>query len=163
MNSPQKTSDLTAVANAIRSHDRFLLVTHENPDGDALGSILALKLALDQLGKDSVMYLYGDAPLPVEYSFMPLAELRRRLPDDWRERVLIAVDCANETRIGPEPEPLDGAPLVLDLHHHHDNTRFGQINLIAPNASPTGQVLRDVFADLGVELTRAIAEDLHIP
>jgi len=72
MSSPQKTSEVAAVADAIRSHDRFLLVTHENPDGDALGSILALKLALDQLGKDSVMYLYGDAPLPAEYSFMPL-------------------------------------------------------------------------------------------
>jgi len=162
MNSPQKTSELTAVANAIRSHDRFLLVTHENPDGDALGSILALKLALDQLGKDSVMYLYGEAPLPVEYSFMPLAELRRRLPDDWRERVLIAVDCANESRIGPEPEPLEGAPLALDIDHHHDNTRFGQLNLIVPNASSTGEVLRDVFAELGVELTPEIAEPLYI-
>src|SRR5437588_3129241 len=162
MNSPQKTSEVAAVGDAIRSHDRFLLVTHENPDGDALGSILALKLALDQLGKDTVMYLYGDAPLPVEYSFMPLAELRRLLPDDWRERVLIAVDCANETRIGPEPEPLEGAPLVLDIDHHHDNTRFGRINLIVPNASSTGEVLRDVFAELGVELTPEIAEPLYI-
>src|SRR3954451_3695009 len=162
MSSPQTTSEVAAVADAIRSHDRFLLVTHENPDGDALGSILALKLALDQLGKDSVMYLYGDAPLPVEYSFMPLAELRRRLPDDWRERVMVAVDCANETRIGPEPEPLEGAPLVIDIDHHHDNTRFGQINLIVPNASSTGEVLRDVFAALGVELTPEIAETLYI-
>jgi phosphoesterase RecJ-like protein len=162
MSSPQTTSEVAAVADAIRSHDRFLLVTHENPDGDALGSILALKLALDQLGKDSVMYLYGDAPLPVEYSFMPLAELRRRLPDDWRERVLITVDCANETRIGPEPEPLEGAPLVVDIDHHHDNSRFGQINLIVPNASSTGEVLRDVFAELGVELTPEIAEALYI-
>jgi hypothetical protein len=135
MSSPQTTSDVTAVADAIRSHDRFLIVTHENPDGDALGSILAMKLALDQLGKDSVMYLYGDAPLPAEYSFMPLAELRRRLPDDWRERVLLALDCANESRIGPEPEPLQGAPLVVDIDHHHDNSRFGAVNLIVPKAS----------------------------
>src|SRR6266567_4945244 len=162
MSSPQKTSEVAAVADAIRSHERFLLVTHENPDGDALGSILALKLALDQLGKDSVMYLYGDAPLPAEYSFMPLAELRRRLPDDWRDRVLVAVDCANESRIGPQPEPLSGAPLVLDIDHHHDNSRFGQVNLIVPNASSTGEVLRDVFAELGVELTPDLAEPLYI-
>src|SRR6476619_7860763 len=120
MSSPQtqQTSDLQAVADALRSHDRFLLVTHENPDGDALGSLLATKLALDQLGKDSIMYLYGDAPLPAEYSFMPLAELRRQLPDDWRERVLIAVACANESRLGPDPEPLAGAPLVIDIDNH---------------------------------------------
>ena len=162
MNSPQKTSDVAAVADAIRSHDRFLLVTHENPDGDALGSIIATKLALDQLGKDSVMYLYGDAPLPTEYSFMPLADLRRRLPDDWRERVLIALDCANESRLGPDPEPLAGAPLVIDIDHHHDNSRFGGVNLIDPKASSTGEVLRDVFAVLGVELTPDIAEALYI-
>ena len=162
MSSPQTTSELAAVADAIRSHDRFLIVTHENPDGDALGSILAMKLALDQLGKDSVMYLYGDAPLPAEYSFMPLAELRRRLPDDWRERVLLALDCANESRIGPDPEPLEGAPLVVDIDHHHDNSRFGAVNLIVPNASSTGEVLRDVFAELGVEITPEIAEALYI-
>jgi bifunctional oligoribonuclease and PAP phosphatase NrnA len=162
MSSPQTTSDIEAVADAIRSHDRFLLVTHENPDGDALGSILATKLALDQLGKDAVMYLYGNAPLPAEYRFMELDELHRTLPDDWRERALVAVDCANESRLGPDPEPLAGAPLTIDIDHHHDNTRFGAINLVVPNASSTGEVLRDVFAALGVELTPEIAEALYI-
>src|SRR5919205_4093219 len=162
MSSPQTTSEVEAVADAIRAHDRFLLVTHENPDGDALGSTLALKLALAAIGKDAVMYLYGDAPLPAEYSFMPLADLRRELPADWRERVLVAVDCANESRIGPVPELLDEAPLVLDVDHHHDNSRFGDVNLIVPDASSTGEVLRDLFAELGVELTPEIAEALYI-
>ncbi len=153
---------MRAVADAIRSHDRFLLVTHENPDGDALGSILATKLALDQLGKDAVMYLYGTAPLPAEYQFMELGELRRDLPDDWRERVLVALDCANESRIGPDPEPLNGAPLVVDIDHHHDNTRFGQINLVVADASSTGEVLRDVFAALDIALTPELAEALYI-
>src|ERR687886_661569 len=98
MSSPQTTSDLKPVAEALREHDRFLLVTHENPDGDALGSLLAMKLALDQLGKDSEMYLYGDAPLPREYAFMPLEGLRREPPADASERVLVALDCANEQR-----------------------------------------------------------------
>ena len=72
MNSPQTTaSDLTAVADANRGHDRFVITTHENPDGDALGSLLATKLAIQQLGKDGVMVLFGDAPLPGEYGFMP--------------------------------------------------------------------------------------------
>jgi phosphoesterase RecJ-like protein len=162
MSSPQTTSEIKAVADAIRSRDRFLLVTHENPDGDALGSILATKLALDELGKDTVMYLYGDAPLPAEYSFMPLAELRRTLPEDWRERVLLALDCANESRLGHGPELLAEAPLVIDIDHHHDNSRFGNLNLIMPNASSTGEVLRDLFAELGIELTPDIAEALYI-
>src|SRR5919197_822316 len=162
MSSPQTTtSELQAVADAIRGHERFLLTTHENPDGDALGSLLATKLAFDQLGKDSVMVLHSDAPLPGEYAFMPLAELRRRWPDDVSERVLIALDCANESRIG-DPEILGRVPLTIDLDHHHDNTRFGDVNLIVAEASSTGEVLRDLFRDLDVELTPDIAEALYI-
>src|SRR2546421_1415004 len=162
MSSPQTTaSELAAVADAIREHDRFVLTTHENPDGDALGSLLAANLALEQLGKDTVMVLHGDAPLPAEYGFMPLGELQRRWPDDVAERVLLAVDCANESRIA-DPEILGRVPLSVDLDHHHDNSRFGRINLIDAQASSTGEVLRDVFRELGVQLTPEIAEPLYI-
>src|ERR671930_1665886 len=162
MSWPQTTaSELSAVADAIREHDRFLLTTHENPDGDALGSLLATKLAFDQLGKDTVMVLHGDAPLPGEYRFMPLAELQRRWPDDVSERVLFALDCANESRIA-DPEVLGRVPLSIDLDHHHDNSRFGDLNLIVSDASSTGEVLRDLFRELDVELTPDIAEALYI-
>jgi phosphoesterase RecJ-like protein len=155
------TSDLAAVADALRSHERFAVTTHENPDGDALGSLLATHLALGQLGKDSVMVLATDAPLPGEYGFMELDGLRRSWPDDLAGRVLVCVDCAQETRIA-HPEALDAAPLVIDIDHHHDNTRFGAVNLVVADASSTGEVLRDVFAELGVELTPQIAEALWI-
>ena len=165
MSSPQTTTittDLARAAEAIRGAERFLVTTHENPDGDALGSMLALKLALDQLGKDSKMYLAGDAPLPAEYGFMPLENLERRLPADASGRVLLAVDCANESRLGPDPEVLQLAPQVLDLDHHHDNTRFGDVNVIDSSASSTGELLRDLFDVLEVELTPEIAEALYI-
>jgi len=97
-----QTTDLKAIADALRRHDRFLVVTHENPDGDALGSLLAATLALRQLGKDAVMYQPGDTPLPAEYAFMPLDDLVREPPADAAERVLLAVDCAKDDRIGDE-------------------------------------------------------------
>src|SRR4051812_36042926 len=106
MSSPA-TSELNAVVEAIRGHDRFLLVTHENPDGDAFGSILGMQHALEQLGKDSVMFLAGTMTLPQEYSFMKLEELRRDLPDDADARVLVALDCANAKRTGLEPEAFE--------------------------------------------------------
>jgi phosphoesterase RecJ-like protein len=164
MSSPQTTTtaELQAVADAIRSHDRFLVTTHENPDGDALGSLLATKLALDELGKDSVMYLAGEAPLPREYSWMPLDDLRRKVPDDAATRVLLALDCANESRLGPDPEVLHSAPLVVNVDHHHDNSRFGAVNLVVADASSTGEIVRDLLDELGVELTPEIAEALYI-
>src|SRR4029077_5218676 len=156
-----QTTDLKGIADALREHDRFLVVTHENPDGDALGSLLAATLALRQLGKDVVMYHAGETPLPREYAFMPLSELARERPADASERVLLAVDCAKEDRIGDEGV-LGLAPLVLNVDHHHDNTRFGDLNLIVAAASSPGEVLRDVFAELGVELTPERAEPLYI-
>jgi phosphoesterase RecJ-like protein len=93
---------------------------------------------------------------------MPLDELRRTLPDDSTERVVLAVDCANESRLGPDPEVLHQAPFTIDVDHHHDNTRFGDVNLIVADASSTSEVLRDVFAELGVVLTPEIAEALYI-
>ena len=166
MSSSQTTTtqqaDLDAVVEALRSHDRFLVTTHENPDGDALGSLLAMTLGLRQLGKDVYMYLAGHAPLPGEYTFMPLDELRRTLPEEADERVLLAVDCANESRLGPDPEILHQSPFTIDIDHHHDNTRFGDVNLIVPDASSTAEVLRDVFTELGIVVTPEIAEALYI-
>jgi phosphoesterase RecJ-like protein len=163
MSSPQTTtSDLGAVAAALREHDRFLVTTHENPDGDALGSLLATTLMLEDLGKDAVMYLYGDAPIPTEYQFMELERLTRAFPEDAAERVLVAVDCANEDRIGHDLDLVRGAPLTINIDHHHDNTRFGELNLIVSGASSTGEVLRDVLQELDLPLTPEIAEALYI-
>src|SRR6266542_3526112 len=163
--SPAQTTnraDLERVVEALRSNERFLVTTHENPDGDALGSLLATTLGLRQLGKDAFMYLAPPAPLPREYGFMPLQELSRALPPDAGDRVLVAVDCANESRIGPDPALLAAAQFTIDIDHHHDNTRFGDANLIVSDASSTGEVVRDVFRELGVALTPEIAEALYI-
>ena len=158
-----KTDDMAAVAAALRENERFLVVSHENPDGDALGSLLAMHLALRQLGKDSVMFLSGpERPLPAEYKFMQLDGILREPPSDHAERVLVAVDCAKEERLGPDPSVLELAPLVLDIDHHHDNTLFGKVNLIVPDASSTGEILSDVLSELGVEITPDIAEPLYV-
>jgi len=162
MSSPQTTSELLTVADALRAHDRFLVTTHENPDGDALGSLLATTLALRQLGKDAVMYLAGEAPVAREYAFMPFGELLRTLPADIGDRVLVAVDCAKADRIQPDPAAVLRAKLTIDIDHHHDNSRFGDINLIVADASSTGEVMRDVFRELNVTITPEIAEALWI-
>jgi bifunctional oligoribonuclease and PAP phosphatase NrnA len=157
-----QTSDMNAVIEALRLHDRFLVTSHENPDGDALGSLLAMHLALLELGKDSVMVLAGTAPLPGEYGFLEVADhgLLREAPADRLDRALVAVDCAQETRL--TDACLLEAAVVVNVDHHHDNTRFGTANLVVAEASSTAEVLADVFAELGVVLTPAIAEALYV-
>lgn len=156
------TSDLAAVVEAIRRHDRFVVTSHENPDGDALGSLLATHLALTSLGKDSVMVLGGHAPIPGEYGFLGLDGhgLARSAPLDVGERVLVSVDCAQESRIAAGG--LHGAALLtVNIDHHHDNTRFGAVDLVVDDASSTGELLADVFVELGVPLSPALAEALY--
>jgi phosphoesterase RecJ-like protein len=157
-----QTSDLQAVVDVLRTHDRFAVVSHENPDGDALGSLLGASLGLRELGKDVVMYLAGSAPLPAEYRFLDLDDVTRELPPDIDERVLLAVDCANERRIAESPEAVERAAFVVDVDHHHDNSRFGDVNLVVPEASSTAEVVRDILRELEVELTPVIAEALYV-
>jgi phosphoesterase RecJ-like protein len=161
-NTERMDSDVKAVADAIRSNDRFLVVTHENPDGDALGSMLGTALGLRALRKDVVMYLSGSAPTPAEYRFLDLTDVRRELPDDLEERVLLAVDCANERRIGETNTGVDRAKLVVNVDHHHDNSEFGDVNLIVAAASSTSEIVRDVFGALDVALTPEIAAALYV-
>jgi len=160
-----RTEDMHAVVAALRENERFVVTSHEAPDGDALGSLLGMGLALEQLGKDVVMFLGGEAPLPGEYRFLDLEGaqgLRRQRPLDFAERVLVAVDCASAGRVGAEPGLVEKAPFTINVDHHHDNPRFGDVDLVVPDASSTGEVLADVFRELGVRLTPEIAEALYI-
>jgi phosphoesterase RecJ-like protein len=156
-----QTTDLAAVVDALRSHDRFLVTTHENPDGDALGSLLAMTLALRSLGKDAEMIIGPAERLPGEYAFMPLDDLLREAPADAAERVLLCLDCASEHRLTAEGLR-ETAPLVVDVDHHHDNTRFGHVNLVVPDASSTSEIVADLLRELGVEITPEMAEALYI-
>jgi phosphoesterase RecJ-like protein len=157
-------ADMQAVAAALRDNERFVVTSHEAPDGDALGSLLGTALALRELGKDVVMFLGGPAPLPGEYRFLDLESrgLRRERPDDMGERVLVAVDCASAGRVGAEPGVVEAAPFTVNIDHHHDNPRFGDVNLIVPDASSTGEVLADLCGELGVAVTPEIAEALYV-
>ncbi len=154
-------SDLEQVTAEIREGERFLLTTHENPDGDALGSLLAMHLILESLGKDSVMFLGAkEFPLPVEYRFMPLEEVFHEPPADMADRVVIFLDCGNIDRM--PMDFLNDGEKVLNIDHHHDNTRFGSVNLVDVDASSTAAIVFDLAALLGVDLTPEIASALYV-
>ena len=156
------TSDLDLVAGEIRAGDRFILTTHENPDGDALGSLLATHRILEALGKDSVMFLAAkEFPLPVEYQFLPLEEVFHEPPADISDRIVVFLDCGNIDRM-PVDFLKNGDNKVINVDHHHDNTRFGTINLIDVDASCTAEIVYDLAGLLGVELTPEIANALYV-
>jgi phosphoesterase RecJ-like protein len=142
--------------------ERFLVVTHENPDGDALGSLIAMQEILDALGKDSVMFIdAAEFPLPHEYRFLPLPGLVTTPPDDLAERTILFLDCGNLDR-GPGDALESPGSRIVNIDHHHDNTRFGSINLVVPDASCTAEIVWDLMHAVGVPFTITIAEALYV-
>ncbi|HYH62287.1 MAG TPA: bifunctional oligoribonuclease/PAP phosphatase NrnA [Solirubrobacterales bacterium] len=160
--STQTSENLTAVADAIAGRDRFLLTTHEGPDGDALGSLLAMHRILGQLGKDSVMFLAAkEFPLPLEYRFLPLTDVFHEPPADVQDRTLLFLDCGNIDRMPVDFLQRDGTD-IINIDHHHDNTLFGGVNHVDTGASSTAEIIWRLAKEVGAEFTEEIAVALYV-
>jgi len=156
------TSDLERVGAELRSRDRFLLTAHEGPDGDALGSLLGLHKVLTQLGKDSVMFMAAkEFPLPIEYRFLPLEEVFHEPPADMADRTVVFLDCGNIDRM-PVEWLTAGGNDIINIDHHHDNTCFGDFNLVEVGASCTAEIVYDLALLLGARITPEIAAALYV-
>ena len=155
-------TEIDQVVEELRGADKFLLTTHENPDGDALGSLLGMHGVLTQLGKDALMYLSPDEfPLPHEYRDMENRDIVGAPPADMDERVAVFLDCGNIDRMPVDFLQRDGIH-ILNIDHHHDNTRFGTANLVDPVASCTAEIVWRLAKELGAELTTEIARALYV-
>ena len=150
------------VIREIRGADRFVLVTHENPDGDAVGSLVAMNEILGHLGKDSMIFMSADEfPLPYEYRFFLLEGIVGVVPDDVEQRTIIFLDCGNIDRNPADLLKRQGGE-ILNIDHHHDNTCFGTVNHVVPEASCTAEIVWDLMQGLGVPPTLPVAEALYV-
>jgi phosphoesterase RecJ-like protein len=146
----------------LRRASKFVVLSHEHPDGDALGSLIAMQEILTDLGKDSLMFIDPqEFPLPHEYCFLPLPKLIDAPPDDVEKRTIVFLDCGNVERTPAEAFQRPGAHIV-NIDHHHDNTCFGTINHVLPEASCTAEILWDLMHGLEVTPTATIAEALYV-
>ncbi|HEX4760760.1 MAG TPA: bifunctional oligoribonuclease/PAP phosphatase NrnA [Thermoleophilaceae bacterium] len=155
-------TDLDQVVVELRQAEKLLLTTHENPDGDALGSLLATHQILKLLGKDALMFMAADEfPLPHEYRQMDFNGVLNDPPEDVSERTVVFLDCGNIDRMPVDFLQQDNLH-ILNIDHHHDNTRFGTVNLVVPNASCTAEIVFRIAKELGVEITPEIGEALYV-
>jgi phosphoesterase RecJ-like protein len=154
-----------AVLGDLRAADKLIVVTHEHPDGDALGSLVAMQTLLTSIGKDSLMFIAtDDLPLPYEYRFLALDGLVTDAPSDLEERAIVFLDCGSITR-NPAAQalrPKDGFAQILNIDHHHDNTRFGTTNYVDPGSSCTAELIWDLVREFDVEMTPRIADALYV-
>ena len=150
------------VLRQLRSVDKLIVVSHENPDGDALGSLIAMQGILADQGRDSLMFIdSSEFPLPQEYRWFELSGLVSSPPEDLEERTIVFLDCGNLERNPAEAFRRPGAH-IINIDHHHDNTLFGTVNYVLPEASCTAEIVWDLMHGLGVTPTVNIAEALYV-
>jgi phosphoesterase RecJ-like protein len=155
-------SDREQVLDELRSAEKLIVVTHENPDGDALGSLVAMRAILTATGKDCIAFISErDLPLPQEYHFLDLDGALSEPPEDLEQRTIVFVDCGNLERNPAEALQRPGMR-IIDIDHHHDNTRFGTVNLVVPEASCSAEIVWDLMHGLGVTPSLATAEALYV-
>jgi phosphoesterase RecJ-like protein len=141
----------------IEREKRFFIATHINPEGDALGSSLALAFALESMGKEAIVY--DRDPVPESYRFLPgherfttsLSPLAAGVP-------LVLVDCNEPGRAGIDSTPISFSAVI---DHHETEKEFGQIKWVVPGAAATGVMVFALLKKLGVEVTRDMATNLY--
>jgi phosphoesterase RecJ-like protein len=155
------TSKFSEIGRALREHQRFAVMSHVRPDGDALGSQLALALSLRKLGKD--VRVWNEDGMLEKYSFIAHAETIEKPPAQPEDvDVAVALDTAIQNRLGTALQAIRSAELWINIDHHPSNPGYGDLVYVDPNAPATAQILYELIKDQNLPFDRDIAENLYV-
>lgn len=153
--------DFTEAINIIDKSDRIFIASHINPDGDNLGSMLALYFALKKYGKE--VYPLKSDILPRDFLFLDGIDRVIEYDDSLEEiDLLILVDSSDEDRLGKNKDLLKKAKFSLNIDHHLSNSRFGDINIIDPKAAATGEMIYQLIKSMNISIDKKIASNLYV-
>ena len=149
------------IGRALREHQRFAVLSHVRPDGDALGSALALGLSLKKLGKD--VRIWNEEGMLEKYSFLPRAELLTKPPTEPEDvDVIVALDTAIQNRLGTTLASIRSSKLCINIDHHPSNPAYGDIVYIDPKSPATGQILFELIKSEKLPMDSEIATNLYV-
>ena len=150
------------VIQAIKEQKDVVLATHVLPDGDAIGSVLALGMVLRGLGKNVVATWSGRMEVPEQYRYLAGQELlaaEEYIPE--RPAFLIALDCGSRERLGSIEKKFKKAELTANIDHHRNNTEYAQINAVDPLSPATSELVYELVREMGLDINRDVAECLY--
>jgi phosphoesterase RecJ-like protein len=144
----------------LKTSRRVLVASHANPDGDAIGSLIAMGLALIAMGKETVMY--NESQIPAVYRFLPMVDrVVRKIHDPSRFDTAVILDCGNMDRVGKEAKAISAIPMIVNVDHHVTNTGFGHVRLVDESACATAEILWRIIGRLGIEFDESIAAAIY--
>ena len=151
---------MDTVIDRLTESQAIFLSTHINPDGDAIGSLIALGLGLQQHGKH--IYLYNASPIPAVYRFLPGVQLVQQvLPESSAWDTAVVLDCGTLDRIGAAVDFVRGLPQVINIDHHVTNTNFGQYRLVDPTACSSAEIVYRLLKKMAITIDAAIATSIY--
>src|SRR5947207_5890642 len=154
------TSKFQEIGQILRDHQRFAILGHVRPDGDALGSQLALALSLQALGKH--VRVWNEDGMLEKYSFLPRAELLTKPPATVEDfDVAIALDTAIQNRLGTTVAAIGSAKIWINIDHHPINPGNGDLVIVDPSAPATGEIIFNLIKSERLPLNHDIAENLY--
>jgi phosphoesterase RecJ-like protein len=152
---------LAEIADILRTRQRFVVISHARPDGDALGCTLAMALCLRQLGKD--VTAWNEDGVLEKFRYLPGSELITQPPAEPRSfEVAIVLDNAVENRAGTARTAIAHADVWINIDHHHTNSRYGDLAYVDSTAPAAGQVLYELFRQCDLPLTYEMADNLFV-
>ena len=144
----------------LNRRDNILVVSHANPDGDAIGALLAMGHLLDGLGKRAT--LFNESPLPAVYRFLPsVNRIQRRMDAPEAYEMVIILDCGDFERVGRQIESIRQIPLIINIDHHVTNTRFGDLPLIDTDACATAEIVHRLFKQMALPINQDAATAIY--
>ncbi|BDQ35403.1 DHH family phosphoesterase [Pseudodesulfovibrio portus] len=148
------------ISDIIRENDAFLVTSHANPDGDAIGSICAMGHILAALGKQFT--LYNPSGLPERYAFADQpAPIGTELPSELPAWTIV-MDCGAGPRMGDDLMGRLDETLVINIDHHLGNDEFGEVNWVDPSQPAVGTMVAALAAELNVPVTGPLAENIYL-
>jgi len=140
----------------LKNSRRVLVASHAHPDGDALGSSIAMGIALESLNKSVTMY--NESPIPAVYRFLPsIGRIVRSADSAAACDTAVILDCGDLNRIGAALTTIEKMPLIINIDHHITNTGFGHCRLIDPHACATAEILYRLFKKMKISFNPDIA------
>jgi phosphoesterase RecJ-like protein len=155
----KSNATIAQIVEAFRAHQSFTIMSHIRPDGDALGTIIALGMALRAVGKE--VTLWNEDGVAEKFHYLPGWEMVSKPPAEPVDvEVAVALDTASQLRLGTALTAIKSAKLWINIDHHVSNEGYGDLAYIDATAPATGQILYEVIDFAGFPLTTEIAENL---
>jgi len=143
----------------LKKSSHILVATHMNPDGDAIGSLMAMGLSLNALNKKTT--LYCESPIPAVYRFLPKVHRVEHHINVADYDLAVILDCGNLQRIGTVASAVSGIPVIANIDHHITNTGFGHFQLIDTSACATAEIIYKLIKQMDIPIDSAIATSIY--